>query len=376
MYNFNRIFSLQFYNKTYMKTTLSLIKKIAFVFVTLITISACRNSDNNDDSGTSSGSNDRTKNYITATTDLPIGSSVTITQLSSATKIGIDWGDGNIIDQNVDSNYQTVGTIKGAKLKIYLYDQNSIFLNKMGLTSIDLSNAPKLANLNLQNNKIASLDVTRLTELKLLWVANEAITNIDLSKNLKLENLLLRFNKLTKIDITKNTALTALDFANNISTIDLTKNTNLTKIDIEETSITSIDLSKNTQAKFIELHNAKLTAIDISKNVNLTYFGCVGNQISSIDLTKNINLEQVNLDGNKFTNVDLTKNPKIYFVNLSSNQIPSTAFGQIASSLPSLSKSYDTTGLFIDNATLATDAIKKALRAKNWNLFVNYKLVN
>ena len=79
------------------------------------------------------------------------------------------------------------------------------------MTEIDVSTLINLETLDLNNNKISSLDVTKNTKLKTLRCKastqasdSQKLITIDLSKNLELTTLDLINNKLTSIKLSEN----------------------------------------------------------------------------------------------------------------------------------------------------------------------------
>ena len=86
-----------------------------------------------------------------------------------------------------------------------------------------------------------------MTELTTLDLNNNQITSLDLTKNVKLTEL--SYNASTKSGAKK------------LSNIDLTKNTELTSLSMKTHELTAIDLSRNT----------KLTSVDLSGNTGAPF---------------------------------------------------------------------------------------------------------
>ncbi len=83
------------------------------------------------------------------------------------------------------------------------------------LTKIDVSNAPNLIELQLQNNELKSLDVSKNVKLETLYCDENQLTSLDVSKNVKLEMLLCGENQLTSLDVSKNVNLIHLGCSQN-----------------------------------------------------------------------------------------------------------------------------------------------------------------
>ena len=89
----------------------------------------------------------------------------------------------------------------------------------------------KLTTLNCDNNRLSSLDVSKITTLKALYCSQNRLTGLDVSKNTELIALYCYENKLTSLDVSKNTALTALlCYDNQLTSLDLTNNKALTTL--------------------------------------------------------------------------------------------------------------------------------------------------
>lgn len=103
------------------------------------------------------------------------------------------------------------------------------------LTSIDVSNNPKIDYLDLDETSISSLDVSNLKDLIKLYICDTGISSLDLSNNTKLELLSASGTKLSYL---------------NISTLK-----NLESLAIDNTSIKTIDISN--QQILIDLYNGE-----------------------------------------------------------------------------------------------------------------------
>ena len=108
----------------------------------------------------------------------------------------------------------------------------------------------KLTNLwylNLRDNQITSLDVSKNPKLTTLYAYDNKLTSLDVSKNPKLTYLDVRGNQIKNLDLSKNTKLTSVDASKNqLTSLDVSKNINLTGLDVSYTKITKLDVSKNT----------------------------------------------------------------------------------------------------------------------------------
>lgn len=204
-----------------------------------------------------------------------------------------------------------------------------LYLNGNQITNIDLTNNSKLIDLNVYNNKLTSINISNLTELKLLLLSLNKITTIDLSKNTKLEHVYLSGNGLTSLTLpTSATNLTRLDLnANKLSSIDISKLTNLNYFIISANKIANLDTSKNTKLEYLYSSGNQLTNVNLSNNTALKALDLYANNISSIDLSKLTNLTYLNISSNKLSNLNLSGLSNLTEIYASSNNLSSLNLG-------------------------------------------------
>ena len=121
--------------------------------------------------------------------------------------------------------------------------------------------------LNISHNALASIDVSKLTELKALWIIDCGITQVNISRNTALTKFMAVRNSLTSLDLSKNTSIQTLWLTDNkLKTLDLSNNTNLLHIQIQKNTLTDLDLSANTKlGQVLVSHNPKLNCIGVSR---------------------------------------------------------------------------------------------------------------
>jgi hypothetical protein len=144
-----------------------------------------------------------------------------------------------------------------------------------------------LTMLQIENQQVATIDVSKLVNLIRLSLWQEPITTIDLSKNLKLETLGLSETSLKTVDISMLSALLEIDFQQDtvalpytlgngttvygFTTVDLTKNSNLARIYIEGNPFTTIDLTGNKKLQEFWADGNKFISLDFRGFNNLNY---------------------------------------------------------------------------------------------------------
>ncbi len=221
--------------------------------------------------------------------------------LGAAGKVSVDWGDGNKVEKEAaaaydgwDNSLEFTGTPTGT-VKVY----------GEGITYFQAFTAPLEA------------------------AATNGITSIDLSNAATLTELDIHQNNLKSIDLSDLTALTSLTAgANDFTTIDLSANTELTKIDLSNVKnngvLTALDLSKNTKLTTIVASGNQLTTLDFSNNPLIKTFTCLYNQLTSVTIGANTAKGHTfQFGGNKLTKFSLkdATNLSTSFVYLRDNEL-------------------------------------------------------
>ena len=143
--------------------------------------------------------------------------------------------------------------------------------------------------------------------------SKKIVSTKGLSKMTNLTKLELQYNKITSVDVTKNTLLTHLDLGGNkLTSVDVSKNTALTYLSLGTNKLTSVDVSKNTALITLYLHENQLTNVDVSKNTALTKLVLHDNKISTLNITNNEKLTYLDISNNLFSSLpDTSKNTKL-----------------------------------------------------------------
>lgn len=255
--------------------------------------------------------------------------------------------------------------LKTAEIKIKSVDGLQFFRNLTGITltsneveNIDLRRLTKLESINLNNNLIGSLDLTKNTGLTTLsYTASsratetQQLTTIDLSNNTKLTSVNLSrhsgapfpipveiYNQLTtkegvkpeetvsnEYEITDEAFGEYLKYLNVAGVTEKTEEVSGSTVykyiidkEVAKTQTGLLNLSKSaTSISTLEAANVRTAKTKI-KNVdglqffiNITGITLTSNEVESIDLTQLTKLESVNLNNNFIGTLDLTKNTEL-----------------------------------------------------------------
>ena len=207
-----------------------------------------------------------------------------------------------------------------------------LYLSGLNVDGIDFSNFPMLTALSMNNSPVASIDISKNTELKSLSVIctpqsefEPQLESIDLSNNTKLESLSLgsefyKAGKLTSVDLSNNQALNTIVVGNNkLQSIILPAGAEVNQLSLEMNELTELDLSVLGSLKNIQVHKNQLKALDLSKmieassiNVNVS-----NNQLEELTVPVTVRaFEAQNNQLKKFSIVDAT-----YSCKLENNQL-------------------------------------------------------
>lgn len=126
--------------------------------------------------------------------------------------------------------------------------------------------------------QIASIDLTKCTKLKTLYIHRIDITELDLSKNIELERLSINNCSMSQLNFINNLRLWNIDIENisNLNSLDLSMLNDLRRLSIHYQGFTSLDISHNRKLTLLDLWgNRQLTFVDISCNPYLqTIYSC------------------------------------------------------------------------------------------------------
>ena len=244
--------------------------------------------------------------------------------LNVAGKVRVDWGDGKIVEQEATAAYdgwdnllEFTGMPSGT-VKIYAdgvtyfqsftkYDAGATTISG-GISSIDLSNVgATLEELDIHQNNLKSVDLSKLTALTTLSIGVNDFTTINLSANTALTKLDISSGmndgKLSAIDLSKNTRLTNIVLSGNqLTALDLSHNTLAKTVTVVNNQLSNVIFGANTATKHtINLGGNRLTMVDLSRfaDASGTYLRLRDNDLTEVKLP--VKISQLWVDGNAFT---------------------------------------------------------------------------
>lgn len=188
-----------------------------------------------------------------------------------------------------------------------LYLGNNTISNLTGIEAFY-----KLQTLTLDNNNLASLDITSLSDLTFLSITDNPttsiITNNDLLDYIKVDN-----TNLTSLDLSNNTKLRSAVIENNTSLTSLNFGniSSLKELELNDNKLSSLEIQNGVNLEILEVENNELTALTINSCTNLLELKANDNLLTDIDLSSCIKLEEVYLDDNNLSFLNVYSNTKL-----------------------------------------------------------------
>ncbi len=145
----------------------------------------------------------------------------------------------SLIDMGLDS-----GPLDDFVLTSNISSLLEIFIMNSNISDLTgIEDFTALEHLQIDNNNITNLDISKLSRLRTLVANNNTISNLDISENLLLENLFLDNNFLNDLDISENLLLANVSLVNNtISSLDFKNHKNLSIVELDNNNLISLDL--------------------------------------------------------------------------------------------------------------------------------------
>ena len=200
-------------------------------------------------------------------------------------------------------------------------------LTCIGKGIVDADEVAMLKNLvllDLTNNELKTIDISKNKELRHLWLDHNGLAVIDVTQNKLLETIWLYFTEISEIDVSQNQLLQSLTLSGkNLISLNIEKNVELVHLYISFTSISTVDLYNNAKLVSLRAEDTPLTSIDISNNKLLEVFSTSINELTSLDLSQNLKLKQLHLWKNKLTSIDVSENVELTYLLISDNQLSS-----------------------------------------------------
>ncbi|EAW7254054.1 lmo0331 family class 1 internalin [Listeria monocytogenes] len=262
-----------------------------------------------------------------------VNATVTVEELAKITKLdarsqdiedstGIEFLTGLEVLNLEDNQLKSIDVSKNLNLKELTCSNNP-------LANLDVRKNLALEELTCENNELTQLDVSQNTALEYLYCPRNQLTKLDVSKNSALRYLACDVNQLTNLDVSKNPALTNLGCTKNqLTDLDVSQNPNLGTLVCSDNQLTNLDVSQNQALENLACDNNELKNIDIDQALSLKELSCENNQLTNLDTTQNLALEILYCDDNQLTDLDVRKNVNLLILFCNNNQLTNLAVGE------------------------------------------------
>ncbi len=219
-------------------------------------------------------------------------------------KVQVDWGNGklssavtvNSNDDGYGDNTKLSGKIAGTTITVYGETPEDVqrlevsyqaaFNENQKVKTIDVSKLSGLVELTVNTNNIESLDISNCTKLQKLYANNNALATLKLPAT----------ETLTFIDVNNTTNTTAGTVTLGTNHVIGSKWSNCPKLQYlqlngNDCNVYSgwikptLDLSKNTELLTLNVNCCNLTALDVKACTKLKTFNAQWNKLSDLDLS-------------------------------------------------------------------------------------------
>ncbi len=179
-------------------------------------------------------------------------------------------------------------------------------------------------------------EITIHGDVDYLSIVGQGVTYIDVSKATELYELRVNENPITSIDLSNAPRLKVFwaSYCKDLTTVNLENTRNLTAISLQGTQITALNLSNSPNISTLNVgENQHLRTIDVTKLLALEELWVNGNGIENLDVSENPNLERLECSQNSLTKLDVSHNPRIEFLSCWGNKLAGESMDKLIASL-------------------------------------------
>lgn len=229
------------------------------------------------------------------------------------------------ISDNSNLNYLNLSDTNVSEVNLDGVGQLEEFLsNNTKLKKLNVSGAPNLLILEINNNLLTDIDLSNnlnLTKIDLSY--NKQISNIDTFNSNKIESINIKDTSIKNLNSLPLEYIQYLN-ANNtdIKQLDLSRSSFIRELYLRNTDISELLINQSTTIESIDISNTPITKLNIFHRENLKKFHANNTKLSSINLSYSNNLEEINVNNNlnlktlnvshsKIKNLDLEKAYKL-----------------------------------------------------------------
>jgi hypothetical protein len=187
---------------------------------------------------------------------------------------------------------------------------DGVFLSNLGLTTLLgiseylllLDDQISITRLDLQDNKLVTLVIPPLPDLRELFLHNNKLINVTIPPLQNLTTLYLGTNKLVNVTIPSLPDLRELYLhSNKLINVTIPPLPNLTTLYLGTNELTNITIPSFPNLTILNLHDNKLVSVTIPSLPNLTTVYLSKNKLTNLKLPHLPKLTRLDLDNNEFS---------------------------------------------------------------------------
>ncbi|MCG8580439.1 MAG: leucine-rich repeat domain-containing protein [Bacteroidales bacterium] len=190
------------------------------------------------------------------------------------------------------------GNTKHLSLNANKYETIELHAHEEQVIHLSFDSA-SITGLIAEDCNLKSIDLSKVSHLKELYLSNNQLQTINLKKNQELESIGIAFNELTSIDVSNCKTLKELFLAaNNLKQIKLGLHTNLKILHCTDNSLRSIDFECMPKLQQVYCSNNQLQKLDLSIAGQLNILESYSNPLELVILPESRKLTYMNIGNN------------------------------------------------------------------------------
>lgn len=262
---------------------------------------------------------------------------------AAGNKIAIDWGDGKVDKclemvnaTNFTHKYDKAGTYQ---IKIWSEGLTSLSLFEWGGTStkLGIGQSPNMTKLRIEDfNDLTSLKVSNCPNLTEFYIINcDNLTSLDLSECTSLDEVECNNNKLKTLNVSTCRSLTKLICSyNEITELDLRNNSNIRNLNCDRNKLTALDIRGLRSLQTLNCYDNELTDLYLADATLLRLLVCGVNKITALDVQHNKALINLMCANNELTSLTLAASTSILELYCGTNRLEASNLNTIFNALP------------------------------------------
>jgi Leucine-rich repeat (LRR) protein len=195
---------------------------------------------------------------------------------------------------------------QNVSLELNLGELNTLWCASIGLSSLDLSRAPKVTELICHLNRLSELDLSPVPDITRLGCGCNLLTKLDLSPAKKLVYLDCHDNELTALCCASSPMLREIVcYSNQLAKLDIPLSPELQKLDCACNNLKSINLLRMPKLTDLDCSANELSALDLSSVNELLDLDCRCNELTELDLSHVPKLKSLDCSHNKLAVLEI-----------------------------------------------------------------------